>query len=291
MKKVLAIGSGDGWHVRDLRRAATELGIDFRTARFSTIEAELGPRERVTAGGIDLTEYNAVLARMMPPGNVETIVYRMDALHQAARLGVRIVNPPAAIEAAIDKFATLAKVRAEGLPVPETWVGEDAMRAMDAYERLGGDVVVKPIFGSEGRGLMRINDSDLAARAFSALERLGAVFYLQKFYESSCQDLRIFVVDNHVFAAIRRRARDGDWRANVARGAIAEPIEPGAELGGLAVRAAASIGAEVCGVDILPTADGPLIVEVNAVPGWRGLAGATGLDPARAILIHATRRP
>jgi ribosomal protein S6--L-glutamate ligase len=166
---------------------------------------------------------------MMPPGTLEQVVFRMDALHRVAAAGVPVVNPPRAIEAAVDKYLALARLGAEGLDVPETWVGESAAAALGAFEALGGDVVVKPLFGSEGRGLVRVSDRELARRAFQTLERLGAVLYVQRFLRHPGHDLRAFVLGGRVLGAIRRHAPPGDWRTNVAVGGRPEAcrLDPG----------------------------------------------------------------
>ena len=87
---------------------------------------------------------------MMPPGSLEQVVFRMDALHRIAAAGVPVLNPPRAVEAAVDKYLTLALLEAAALPVPPTWAGQGATEALAAFDALGGDVVVKPLFGSEG---------------------------------------------------------------------------------------------------------------------------------------------
>ena len=135
----------------------------------------------VFAGGVDLLAADGVLVRMMPPGSLEQVVFRMDALHRVAAAGVPVLNPPRAIEAAVDKYLTLPLLDPAGLPVPPTWAGQEANEALAAFDMLGGDVVVKPLFGSEGRGLIRISDHELGWRTFHALERMGAVLYLQRF--------------------------------------------------------------------------------------------------------------
>ena len=143
---------------------------------------------------------------MMPPGSLEQVVFRMDALHRLAAAGVPVLNPPRAVEAAVDKYLTLALLDAAGLPVPPTWAGESAAEALAAFEALGGDVVVKPLFGSEGRGLVRVSDTELAWRTFHTLERLGAVLYLQRVVRHPGHDLRVFVLGGRVLGAMRRHA-------------------------------------------------------------------------------------
>jgi ribosomal protein S6--L-glutamate ligase len=212
----------------------------------------------------------------------------MDALHRLAAGGVPVLNSPQAVEAAVDKYLALAKIDAEGLPVPATWTGESAEEAQAAFQELGGDVVVKPLFGSEGRGLVRVSDPELARRTFHTLERLGAVLYLQRAVRHPGHDLRAFVLGGRLLGAIRRHAGPSDWRTNVAQGGRAEPCRLDPEAERLALGAAGAVGADMAGVDLLPDLDTGrlLVLEVNAVPGWRALARATGVDVAAEILAH-----
>jgi ribosomal protein S6--L-glutamate ligase len=221
----------------------------------------------------------------MAPGSLEQVVFRMDALARLESLGVTVVNPPKAVEAAVDKFLTSAKLQAAGLLTPRTIACQSADDAMQAFAELGGDVVVKPLFGSEGRGITRLQDENLALRAFRMLEQLGAVLYLQEFIPHEGHDLRLLVIGDKVLGMRRRNA--ADWRTNVSRGAVAEPLEVTAELAALAHRAAEAVGASLAGVDLLPDSQGRLwAIEVNAVPGWKALARATGVDVARLVTVH-----
>ena len=127
----------------------------------------------------------------MPPGSLEQVVFRMDVLHRAQAGGVRVLNPPAALETCIDKYLASARLEAAGLRVPATVVCQDADSAMTAFTDLGGDVVVKPLFGSEGRGIVRVSDAELAWRTFRAIERMQAVFYVQQFIHHPGWDLRL----------------------------------------------------------------------------------------------------
>jgi ribosomal protein S6--L-glutamate ligase len=277
--------SGFGWHVQDLRRAARDLGVDFTAVPFPSVTGTVGEHARIAAGAIDLLAADGVLVRMMPPGSLEQVVFRMDALHRLAAAGVPVVNGPAAVESAVDKYLALARLHAHGIPVPPTWCGETADDALSAFEALGGDVVVKPLFGSEGRGLVRVSHFEIARRVLHALERVGSVLYLQQFVPHPGHDWRLFVLEGGVLGTIRRHAADGDWRTNVAQGGRAECVRPDPDLERLAVRSAAAIGARMAGVDVLDDPlRGPVVIEVNAVPGWRALAAATGVDVATEIL-------
>jgi ribosomal protein S6--L-glutamate ligase len=287
MKKLVALVSGMGWHVQDLQRAARELSADLTAVEFPRIAARLDRcSERIVAEGIDLTQVDGVLVRMMPPGSLEQVVFRMDALHRLQAMGIRVLNPPRAVETAVDKYLALAAIAAAGLPVPPTWSGESSAEALAAFERLGGDVVVKPLFGSEGRGLVRVTHPEVARRTFQTLERLGAILYVQRAVRHPGHDLRLFVLGDRVLGAIRRHAPDGDWRTNVAVGGRPEPFSPDSEVEQVALRAARAVGATMAGVDLLPDLDrgGLVVLEVNAVPGWRAFARATGIDVAADVL-------
>jgi RimK family alpha-L-glutamate ligase len=261
--------------------------MDLDPVSFESLVGHVGVAGRSTeAAGRALLGVDGVLVRMMPPGSLEQVVYRMDALHLLERAGVRVLNAPRAVEVSVDKYLSLALLERAGLPVPPTFAGESASEAMKAFETLGGDVVVKPLFGSEGRGLIRVSDRELARRAFSTLERLGAVIYLQRAVRHAGHDYRVFVLGGRVVGAMRRFAPEGDWRTNVAIGGRPEAcrVEPGIER--LALDAAEAVGAAMAGVDLLMDLDRdePVVLEVNAVPGWRALARATGVDVASAIL-------
>ncbi len=283
---LVALVSGMGWHVQDLQRAAAKLGVRLDALPFPKLVGRVEARgPNVSAGLMALDAVDGVLVRMMPPGGLERVVFRMDSLHRLESAGVPVLNPASAIETAVDKYLALARLHEAGLPVPPTWVGESAADAEAAFIELGGDVVVKPIFGAEGRGLVRVSDPELARRAFHTLERLQAVLYLQKFIQNPGHDLRVFVLGECLVGAIRRHVPAGDWRANVAIGGRAEAFEPDLETKRLALRAARAVGARMAGVDLLPTREGDLlVVEVNAVPGWKALSAATGVDVAAAVL-------
>ena len=283
--------SGLGWHVEDLARAARLVGVDFEPVAFPSVVGRVGiGRGRVEAGGkaLDDGSVDGVLVRMMPPGSLEQVVFRMDALHRLEAAGVPVVNPPRAVEASVDKYLALARIEADGGPVPATWVGESARDALGAFRELGGDVVIKPLFGSEGRGLVRVTDPEVAWRTCWALERIGAVLYLQKYLANPGHDVRAFVLGEQVIAAIRRHAPPGDWRANIAVGGRPEAVELDADQSRLALAASRSVGAVMAGVDLLWDQAGGrrVVLEVNAVPGWQALGAVSGVDVAALILAY-----
>jgi ribosomal protein S6--L-glutamate ligase len=291
--RVVVLGNR-GWHADELCRAIRERGHDGRVLPYESLIASFG--ERGTPGtlsgdGLPVLEADAVLARFIPAGSLEQIIYRVDALHWIEEHGVPVMNPPRAIERSVDKFYSDARLREAGLPTPETVVcerfedGMAAVRAMLSGGRPGEAVVIKPIFGSMGHGIVRADDPDVAFRILQSLDQLRAVFYVQRAIDCGGRDIRAFVVGGRVLGAIERRAAGGEWRTNVSRGGSAAAFDLPAEWAALALRAAAAIGADYAGVDLLPARDGSVFVlEVNGVPGWQGLQMATGIDVAGAVV-------
>jgi RimK family alpha-L-glutamate ligase len=300
---ILSVKSG--WHTDELCRALSERGHVGVVVPYEGLVARIGfrggsedPRPRPSDGsdaplrseGVPIVEADAVLARIIPSGSLEQIIYRVDALHWIEERGVPVINSPRAIERAVDKFYTSALLHEAGLPTVDTVVCERAADAMAAVRELG-DVVIKPIFGSMGHGITRVSDPEVAFRIVKALETTRAVFYVQRAIDHGGRDFRLFVIGGRVLAAIERRAAEGDWRSNVARGAAALPFDPPATWQDLAVRAAAAIDADYAGVDLLADREGRVFVlEVNGIPGWEGLQRATGVDVAGAIVDHAVAR-
>jgi RimK family alpha-L-glutamate ligase len=280
------LAATDSWYLRDLTRAAGDRH-EILPMTFRQLTAMLGSSRPVFAsGGVDLASVDAVLVRTMPPGSLEQVVFRMDVLGRLEAAGIRVINPARAIEAAVDKYLASAKLEAAGLCTPRTFVCQTVDDALIGFAELGGDVVVKPLFGAEGRGIARLNDEAIAQRTFSLLVSLGAVIYLQEFIPHEGADYRILLIGDRAFGMTRRNPLD--WRTNVSRGAEAEPLELTKELVDIARLAAAAIGAPISGVDLLPGSDGRLYaIEVNAVPGWQAISRVTGVDIAREVLEFA----
>ena len=279
------LGSRRGWHVAALMRALEERGIPADCFPITRLVAKIADEPRVRVGEQVLEGFDAIIVRTIPGGTLEQIIFRVDVLHRLEDLGVRVVNSARTIERAVDKYYTSALLEDAGIPTPRTVVTERFDEAMAAFQELGGDVVVKPLFGSEGRGMVRVCDEDAAYRVFRALELGRYVFYLQEFIPHGTWDIRSFVVGGEVVAAMVRRAES--WKTNVARGASVEPLELSDELRELSLRASAVLEAEYAGVDILEAEGGGYYVtEVNGIPGWRGLQSTTEVDIAGRIVEH-----
>lgn len=288
---VAILSSRTGWHTDELCRALAARGhvgcvlsYDALSARFGGTEPELRD------GSTSVLAADAVLARIIPGGSLEQVILRVDALHWIEARGLPVVNPPRAIERTVDKFLTTALLADAGLPVPETIVCQQPDEAVAAVAVLG-EAVIKPLFGSLGHGLTRVGAPEQARRMARAMTQMRSVFYVQRAIDHGGRDYRVFVVGGRVLGAIERRAPDGQWRTNVAIGGLARAVTLPPEAEALAVRAADAIGADYAGVDLLPSRDGQLyVLEVNGIPGWKGLQQATGLDVAGAIVERLDMR-
>jgi len=206
----------------------------------------------------------------------------MDILYRLQRLGLPIINPPEAIEHCVDKYDILAILEDNGIPVPHTAVTENVNEALRAFKELGGDVVVKPIFGSRGIGATRVRDLEIASTIFRSITFYHGVIYLQEFVPHGFSDIRAFVVGNRVIAAMRRVA--DNWKTNYSQGARPVPLEFDSTLEEMAVKSAELIECKIAGLDILESPRGPIVVEVNSQPGWRGLQSVTRVNIADEIV-------
>jgi RimK family alpha-L-glutamate ligase len=284
---LVILAAREGWHTRELTRALEARGHTGAIVPYEGLVASIGRRSGLRSGASDLDRADAVLARIIPTGSLEQIMFRVDALHRLEDRGVRVVNSPRAIERTVDKFWTSTLLEQCGLPTPDTIVCETPEEAFAGFRELG-DVIVKPLFGSMGLGMVRVSDEEMAFRVFKTIEQIRGVYYLQRTVDHEGRDIRVFVVGGRVLAAVERKSEG--WRTNLSRGGRATPIDLPEAWTALALRAAAAVGTEYAGVDLLPARDGTVyVIEVNGIPGWEGLQQATGVDVAGAVIEQLAR--
>lgn len=302
--RVAVVGEPSGWHVSRLLAALAARGHLATVVRWIELSAEVRsvqPVDIPDGRGLTTERFlpqameaaDIVVVRGMPGGGLEEVIFRMDLLGRLAARGTPVVNSPRGLEIAIDKYLSLARMAAAGLPVPRTMVAQHPAAIQEAWRSLGCDCVAKPLFGSRGRGLARITDQESLSPlidAAVAAESAGAVAYLQEFVPHDGWDVRILLVGEES-VAIRRFAAGAEWRTNVSLGGRPEAFSPPADWVDLARAASQAVETEIAGVDILPARDGRvLVLEVNAVPGWRGLEAATGIRVADTIVRHLESR-
>jgi ribosomal protein S6--L-glutamate ligase len=277
------------WHSARLiaevaRQDHTPLVID--PALFALQATERGLY--VLAGNRDLGSLDALLiARgMSPDGDAEV---QFEAYRVLALTGQPQVNSIEALLAAQDKVRTSCLLAMRGVPTPETVVAQTEQQAQEALDWFGS-AVIKPRYGSLGEGVIRADSSRAGHQIVrTILERNGSI-YLQRFVETHGEDFRVFVVGGRARAAIRRRARPGEWRTNFAQGGSLEPIVPGAALAIPAQAAARAVGLDYTAVDLVLGPEGPLVLEVNGHPDFEGVFRANGTDLAVDIVRRVGQR-
>jgi len=273
----------NGWCSTQLRKAMRRRKIIPVCFNYNQLVARVKYKPDASVGETNvLQDLSVLITRPIGRGSLEEIIFRMDLLHRLERLGMLIINPPLSIERSVDKYYALTLLEEHGLPVPRTAVTEDHEEALKCFHELGGDVVVKPLFGSRGIGSTRISDPDVAARVFRTISFYHGVLYLQEFIPHGVSDIRAFVVGDRVIASMHRIAEN--WKTNVSLGAKPVSINLEEKLENLAVKAAEVIGCKVTGVDILEGPKGPVVVELNSQPGWRGLQSVTKINIADEII-------
>ena len=283
MKIGIATRNMEAWSSTQLREELSKRSIPYECFTFPKLVARLAYKPSFKVNNLELLkELDALIIRPIGRGSLEELVFRMDMLYKLERQGFLVINPTEAIEHCVDKYDILAIMEDNGIPVPRTVATESVNEALKAFAEIGGDVVAKPLFGSRGIGATRIVDSEIAATIFKAITFHHGVIYIQEFVPHGYSDIRAFVIDGNVAAAMRRVAEN--WKTNYSQGAKPAPLELDPTLEELAVKAAKVVGCKIAGVDILEGPDGPVIVDVNSQPGWKGLQMVTKVNIAEKIV-------
>jgi RimK family alpha-L-glutamate ligase len=293
MRQLAICTDEPGWHGARLRAAFAARGVEARYVSLRECSIDLDRSEHgIVMPGFAGKLPAGVFVRGVPGGTLEQVTFRLGILHALKTLGVPVYNDARAIERTVDKSMTSFLLQRAGVPTPPTWVTESAAEARAVLRREGAagrEVVVKPLFGSQGTGLRRL----AAGMDIPGMEQYRHVCYLQRYIESGdgrWHDHRVFVIAGRAVAAMLRRG--ASWVNNVAKGGRCEALELTAELAHLAESATATVGADYAGVDIVRGEDGRLwVIEVNGIPAWKGLQSVAGVDIAVALADDFLHRP
>ncbi len=280
---ILVVSDQRDWHARQMEAAFGAAG-----ARVERVDLAACGFDTKSASGLELPVLgsrlpDAVHVRTLSAGSFEAITKRLGVLHALANLGVVVWNDARAIERCVDKSMTSFLLARARVPTPPTWTMElaQAARALVEREAPRGPLVLKPLFGAQGKGLRLIRRAD----ELPGPEEVAGVYYLQRFQSNGTEDFsdyRLFVLRGRVVAAMMRRA--STWITNVKQGGEPMAVAPDPKMERLAVAAAEAVGAAIAGVDVLVAADGaPTVLEVNSMPAWSGLQRVTRTNIAEAI--------
>ena len=281
---VALVVEGMDWHARVLTKAFAALGVRTTAVSLQSCAIETERAFGLNIAGLGDRLPDAVLVRTMSGGTFQAVTLRLGILHALRDVGVLVWNDACAIERCVDKSMTSFLLAHAGIPTPATWAVETqaAARAIVREQAVQGPLVLKPLFGSQGRGLKLIRtEADLPAA-----DAVAGVYYLQRYAgvesDGGFRDLRLLVSQGRIIAAMARHS--AHWVTNVKQGGRPLPVVVDQEIRELAVRASAAVGASFAGVDIVCGSDGaPTVLEVNSMPAWSGLQKVTRASIAAVL--------
>ncbi|MEW6353573.1 MAG: 30S ribosomal protein S6--L-glutamate ligase [Pseudomonadota bacterium] len=271
------------YSTRRLAEAAEQRGHTVRVLDTLRCYIHVTPeRPALHYKGEELTGFDAVIPRI----GASVTFYGIAVLRQFEMMGVFPANRSDAINRSRDKLGALQRLARSGIGLPVTGFAHATADTDDLITLVGGPpVIIKLLEGSQGIGVMLAESKQVASSVVETFHGLKANFMVQEFVkEARGADLRCFVIGGEVVAAMERQGKPGDFRSNLHRGGRANPAQISAEEQAIAVRAARIMGLNIAGVDILRSARGPVVIEVNSSPGLRGIEEASGKDVATLII-------
>lgn len=280
--RIVIFADGRDWHVRGLVAGLAAAGRDALVVPLERVAFRTGlGGDPIRIPGLDGRLPAGAFVRTVSGGSFEAVTLRLGVLHGLEAAGVPLVNRPRAIETCVDKAATSLAVARAGLPTPPTFAAEDRAAALAVLAETGGPMVLKPLFGAQGKGLRLVRaPDDLPEPA-----EVAGVYYLQAFVapdDGGYRDYRVLVSGGRVVAAMRRRS--ASWITNVHQGGKPEPWRPDPDAAALALAAARAVGADLAGVDLIEDGrGGHMVLEVNSMPAWSGLQTVAPVDVADRI--------
>ncbi len=231
--------------------------------------------------GEELPQYDVVIPRI----GASITFYGTAVVRQFEMMGTFCVNESVAISRSRDKLRSLQLLSRKGIGLPRTGFAHHPDNIQDVIKNVGGaPLVIKLLEGTQGIGVVLAETNKAAESVIEAFMGLKANIMVQEFIEEAKgADIRCFVVGNKVIAAMKRQAKEGEFRSNLHRGGSAQLVRLSKEERATAVNAAKVMGLNLCGVDILQSKNGPVVMEVNSSPGLEGIELATGKDVAGMI--------
>ena len=290
--EIVIFSDEPGWHIDQLKIGLNLSGIKTRILNLSSIDVFIDcAKDNFIMRNFNMSP-SCCFVRGIAGGSLEQITRRLAILHQLEFLGIPIVNSGRGIENSVDKCMTSFLLRMQDIPTPDCWVLEDKATGITLINRLldeGRKLVIKPIFGSQGVNVTLIEEKIKNEKDFEKMINFAnGVYYIQEFVEpagSSLRDLRVFVVDDEVVAAMERKGQG--WVHNVAKGGVCRQIIPDNFLKKLAIQSTRTVGLEIGGVDIIEDKRSELgytVLEVNGVPAWKGLQNVSSVNISEKII-------
>lgn len=281
--------NADLYSNRRIMEAGEEAGHEmvFLNIRHCYMKLDAETPEVHYRGGIILNDLDAIIPRIRPA----ITFYGCALVRQFESIGVMSLNGANAISQSRDKLYCLQRLLKHGIDIPVSGFASSPSDTDDLIEMVGGaPLIVKLLEGTQGRGVVLAETVKAAESVINAFKSVRANLLVQEFIkEAQGKDLRCFVIDGKVVAAMERQAAPGEFRANLHRGGTASLVKLTPDEKKLAIKAASTLGLKVAGVDIIRSAKGPLLLELNSSPGLEGIESATGKDVA-GLMIQAIEK-
>ena len=284
--RIVIFANSLGWHERALVEAFKSEQIDANVV--SLADCQFCDRQifgGLTIPGFEDSLPHAAFVRGIAAGSFEEVTLRLDVLHALGEMAVKVINPARVIERTVDKAMTSHLLNRQQVPAVPAWTFTSRQAALEHIDKLCKgklQLVLKPLFGSRGRGLKLIESAD----DLPDEETVNGVYYLQKFIRSKneySRDWRVMVIHGEAVSAMERRS--DHWITNRAQGATCLPAQLSSEVLQIAEDATKALGADYAGVDIICTEKGEwLVLEVNGVPAWYGLQDVTDKSIAKLFV-------
>lgn len=286
MNRIAIFTDDPGWHGKQLCLAFARRGYTGHYISLTECEIRLDSSKMpIYIPGFESEMPVAVFVRGVPGGSLQEVIFYLDILHALKIMGIPVYNHGYAIEKSVDKGMTSFLLKYAGLETPATWVlknREDALFIARKEIENGHQLISKPLFGSQGEGVRRLEKSTDLFWLISS----NGIYYLQRFVDCEGQgysDIRVFVVQNKAVAAMRRRGTS--WLNNVARGAKCEAIALDEKLEFIAIKAVQALSMDYAGVDVIKDREGRYsIIEVNSIPAWKGLESVCEINIADLLV-------
>lgn len=281
-----------GFAVSRLKEEAQARGHDVHVVRFPECYVEIEQdKPEVRYRGETLNDFDAVIPRIMPG----MTTYGTAIVRQFEMMGVYTTARSIAITRSRDKLRSMQLLSKAGVGIPKTIFSRETAQVDDLLDHLGTPVIIKLATGTQGNGVVLAETRKVAKSVVQAFYVNDTSFLIQEYIEEAAgSDIRAFVVGNKVIASMKRQSLDGDFRSNIHQGGTGTPIKLTDEEMKTAIKAAREMGLTVCGVDLMRSSRGPLVLEVNSTPGLEGIEGVTGRNVALKIIeyieMNAKRR-
>lgn len=269
-----------------LRTAGEEAGHEIQVVNplYCYMNVEASCPQIHYRGGQPLPYFDAVIPRI----GASNTFYGTAVLRHLETMGIYTVNESIAIARSRDKFRSLQLLARKGIPMPLSSFAQSPDNTADLIRMVGGaPLVIKLLEGTQGKGVVLADSHQSAVSIINAFKEMHANILVQEFIEESCgTDIRCLVIGDKVVAAIKRQAKEGEFRANVHQGGKALKVKLTPQERTIAIAAAKTMGLKIAGVDLLRSNRGPLVLEINSSPGLEGIEKATQINIAGKIIQY-----